>query len=179
MIPRTIVQAFLKLSGYDRDKLVPGYQGKFVIQLHSATNLHFDLRLEFPVTSLHDSLGQYEGKRLPGTPEPMEKYPDKPGTVLRSFAVRKHKIPSGTEKLFIVETEDHPLSYFFFSGEITEGYGKGMVDIWDHGTYELLDVEGDRKYTIDFKGNKLKGVFALVKYQQGYLWVKTKNKETL
>ena len=168
----------LKIAGYDREKLVPGYKGKFLIQLHKAdkAGIHFDLRLEFPVVNLHESLGQYEGKRLPGTSEPMQKYPDKPGTVLRSFAVRKHKIPSGSEKLFIVETEDHPSSYFSFSGEITEGYGKGTVEKWDHGTYELLDVEGDKKYTIEFHGDKLKGIFTFVKYQNGYLWLKTKKR---
>jgi len=174
-----VVSSFLKLAGYDREKIKPGYKGRFVIHSHFAEKAghHFDLRLEFPVTSLHAALGAYEGKRLPGTREPMEKYPDKPGTVYRSFAVRKHTLPTSGTKLFIVETEDHPIQYGGFTGEIEEGYGKGKVDIFDKGTYELLDVEGDKKYTIDFKGKKLNGIYAFVKYQRGYLWVKTKDQE--
>jgi hypothetical protein len=172
-----VVASFLKLAGYDRDKLVSGYKGRFVIHDHAAEKAgkHFDLRLEFPVTSLHRALSSYEGKRLPGTEEPMEKYPDKPGTVYRSFAVRKHTLPTGDKKLFIVETEDHPVSYGTFKGIISEGYGAGKVDIFDKGTFELLNVEGDKKYTIDFHGKKLNGIYALVKYNRGYLWVKTKD----
>jgi len=175
----SVVKAFLKLSGYDREKIKPGYKGQFVIHSHFAEKAghHFDLRLEFPVTSLYKALGTYEGKRLPETREPMEKYPDKPGTVYRSFAVKKHTLPTAETKLFIVETEDHPIQYGLFKGEIKEGYGKGKVDIFDKGTFEILDVDGDKKYTIDFKGNKLKGTYAFVKYHHGYLWVKTKDQE--
>jgi hypothetical protein len=173
----SVVASFLKLAGYDRDKLVPGYKGKFVIHDHIAERAgeHFDLRLEFTVTSMHQALGSYEGKRLPGTEEPMEKYTDKPGTVFRSFAVKKHTLPTGTKKLFIVETEDHPVEYGSFHGTISEGYGAGEVDIFDKGAFDILDVDGDKKYTIDFHGKKLNGIYALVKYQKGYLWVKTKD----
>lgn len=174
---RSVIQSFLKLAAYDRDKLIPGYKGRFVIHDHTAKRAgrHFDLRLEFPVASLHQALNSYEGNRIPGNEEPVEKYPDEPGTVYRSFAVRKHTIPTGKTKLFIVETEDHPIEYGSFKGTISEGYGAGEVDIFDKGTFELLDVEGDKKYTIDFHGKELNGVYALVKYNQGYLWVKTKD----
>lgn len=174
---RLVVQSFLKLAAYDRDKLIPGYKGRFVIHDHTAERAgrHFDLRLEFPVASLHQALNSYEGKRIPGTEEPIEKYPDEPGTVYRSFAVKKHTIPTGKAKLFIVETEDHPIEYGSFKGSISEGYGAGEVDIFDKGTFEILDVEGDKKYTLDFHGEELNGVYALVKYNQGYLWVKTKD----
>jgi bifunctional non-homologous end joining protein LigD len=166
----------IKTAGYDREKLIPGYEGKFVIHDHSSEGSaghHFDLRLEFPVTDLHRALKSYIGKRDPGTKEPYGLYPSKPGTVYRSFAVKKHKLPTKDNKLFIVETEDHPGSYGVFKGRIESGYGKGDVDIFDKGTYKLLNVEGDKKYTIDFNGDKLKGVFALIKYNEGFLWVKT------
>jgi len=39
-------------------------------------------------------------------------------------------------------TEDHPLEYLEFSGEIPAGnYGAGTMLIWDHGTYETLKWE--------------------------------------
>jgi len=173
---KKVTQAFLKLASYDRDQLVPGYVGKFVIHNHQAKKAghHFDLRLEFPVASLHEALNTYEGKRLPGTPEPLSEFPDKPGTVYRSFAVRKHTLPTEKNKLFIVETEDHPVQYGTFKGTIPEGYGAGDVDIFDRGTFKLIDVEGDKKYTIEFKGKELRGIYAFVKYKNGYLWVKTK-----
>ena len=174
----SVVSSFLRLARYDREKLIPGYIGKFVIQSHLARKAghHFDLRLEFPVTSVHEALKAYEGKRLPGTPEPLKQFSDKPGTVYRSFAVKKHKLPTESTKLFIVETENHPIQYGSFQGIIPEGYGAGEVNIYDRGTFELIDVEGDKKYTIDFHGKKLNGTYALVKYQGGYLWVKTKER---
>jgi hypothetical protein len=174
-----VVSAFLKIAGYDREKIKPGYKGKFVIHNHLADKAgqHWDLRLEFPVTSVHKALKDYEGKRLPGRREPEGPYPDKPGTVFRSFAVRKHRLPAGSTKMFIVETEDHPIAYGTFRGKIPEGYGAGDVEIFDHGTYEILDVEGDKKYTLEFHGKKVHGAYALVKYQRGFLWVKAKEKK--
>src|SRR3954463_9892728 len=35
-----------------------------------------------------------------------------------------------------IRTEDHPLTYLTFHGEIPRGqYGAGTMTIWDHGTY--------------------------------------------
>ena len=166
-------------AGYDKDKLERGYKGKFVIQEHFAKDArkHWDVRLEFPVTSLRKSLGKYIIKR-PGTNEPIEKeYPDKPGTVLRSFVNKKRELPTFKNKVFMVETEDHPVEYRNFQGEIKEGYGKGKVKIWDKGTCTLLDASGDNKYTFDFNGKKLNGIYAFIKYQKGYLWIKAKERE--
>ena len=176
----SIIAAFYKLAGYDRGLIKPGYRGKFIIGHHFAEKAgeHFDLRLEFPVTSLETALGTYGHKRIPGaTIEPLrDKYPDKPGTVYRSFAVKKHILPTADKKLFIVETEDHPINYEF-EGTIESGYGAGRVKNFDKGTYELVDVDGDKKYIINFKGKKLKGLFSLIKYKQGYLWVKNREND--
>lgn len=166
----------IKYGGYDREKLVSGFKGKFVIQNHEADKAggHFDVRLEFPVVSLSKSLGHYKTKRDNDTSEPMKKYPEKGGTVYRSFVDKKQKLPTGSDKIYLIETEDHPVEYGSFSGTIEEGYGKGEVSVWDKGTYELLDVSGDHKYILKFNGNKLKGIYALIKYKDGFLWVKTK-----
>lgn len=166
-------------AGYDRALLERGYKGEFVIHDHDADDAgkHWDVRLEFPVTSLKKSLGKYTVKR-PGTNEPIEKeYPDKPGTVLRSFVDKKREIPTSKNKVFLVETEDHPVLYGGFEGEIEEGYGKGKVKIWDKGHYELLNASGDKKFTFDFKGKKLNGIYAFIKYQKGYLWIKAKENQ--
>jgi bifunctional non-homologous end joining protein LigD len=123
---------------------------------------------------MHRTLKNYSDKRNPGTNEPFGPYKNVPGTVYRSFVVKKHKIPSKDEKLFIVETEDHPIEYEF-EGTIPEGYGAGTVSIYDKGTYEIISMERDKKYIINFDGNKLKGEYAFIKYKNGYLWLRVKN----
>jgi bifunctional non-homologous end joining protein LigD len=57
--------------------------------------------------------------------------------VLVSWALPKGlPMDPGTNHLAI-HTEDHPLDYGSFAGDIPKGeYGAGHVTIWDHGTYE-------------------------------------------
>jgi Fe-Mn family superoxide dismutase len=164
---------------YDREKLKPGYKGEFVIHHHYAHAEHFDLRLEFPVINLSESLKTYNKKRdFKKTPEPGPRYTDK--SVLRSWAIPKHKIPSENQPpILATETEDHEFSYRKFKGIIPEGeYGAGKVEIFDHGTFEIVDMVYDKKYIIDFKGKKLKGLYSLVKMSgKNFLWGKVKNKE--
>src|SRR5205807_5575199 len=58
--------------------------------------------------------------------------------VLVSWAVPKGVPPDPKTNHLAVHTEDHPLSYIDFEGEIPKGnYGGGTVKIWDHGWYEL------------------------------------------
>ncbi|HYH58512.1 MAG TPA: non-homologous end-joining DNA ligase [Thermoleophilaceae bacterium] len=60
-----------------------------------------------------------------------------------------------------VHTEDHPLEYLTFHGEIPEGnYGAGKMTIWDSGTYELHKWE-PRKIVLTFHGGRLSGRYAL------------------
>ena len=137
-----------RLAAYDPERFKPGWKGKFIVQKHEADRAgpHWDVRLEWPVKSAEGA-----------------------GSVFRSFVDRKMEIPGGDTKIYLVETEDHPMEYGSFEGEITEGYGKGTVDIWDKGTYEVLDT-GSGRIVARFNGKKLKGVYALVKYAKGYLW---------
>ena len=74
---------------------------RFVVQEHSATRLHWDLRLE------HDG-------------------------ALASWAI-PNGLPEGPkDNRLAVRTEDHPLEYLTFHGEIPKGsYGAGTMTIWD------------------------------------------------
>ncbi|MDF2992696.1 MAG: ATP-dependent ligase [Microbacterium sp.] len=58
--------------------------------------------------------------------------------VLVSWAVPKG-VPATTAKNSLaVMTEDHPMQYLDFAGEIPRGeYGAGIMTVWDTGTYEL------------------------------------------
>ncbi len=60
-----------------------------------------------------------------------------------------------------VHTEDHPLEYLTFEGDIPEGnYGAGKMTIWDRGTYELHKWE-PRKVVLTFHGERLEGRYSL------------------
>ena len=70
-------------------------------------------------------------------------------------------------------TEDHPFAYGEFEGVIPEGYGAGIVMLWDRGTWtpEVDDVDaaikkGDLKFTLN--GYKLKGSWVLVRTSGRY-----------
>jgi DNA ligase D-like protein (predicted ligase)/DNA ligase D-like protein (predicted 3'-phosphoesterase) len=81
--------------------------------------------------------------------------------VLKSWAVPKG-IPEVGEKRLAVETEDHPLDYAKFAGEIPKGeYGAGQVVIWDHGTFETK-VWTEKMIEVLLNGEKLKGRYVLV-----------------
>lgn len=104
---------------------------RFVIQQHSATRLHWDLRLE------HDG-------------------------VLVSWAVPRGVPRDPKENHLAVQTEDHPLEYLDFHGEIPEGsYGAGYMIVWDTGTYEIEEWE-DRKLVVVLHGQRSSGKYALI-----------------
>lgn len=92
--------------------------------------------------------------------------------VLLSWAVPKGPSLDPKTKRFAQQVEDHPVEYGSFEGVIPEGYGAGIVMLWDSGTWtpESPDVDaalakGDLKFTLD--GYKLKGSWVLVR-TRGY-----------
>jgi bifunctional non-homologous end joining protein LigD len=101
-----------------------------VIQEHSATRLHWDLRLE------HDG-------------------------VLLSWAVPNGIPMDPKENRKAIHTEDHPLEYLDFHGEIPKGnYGAGTMTIWDQGTYVPEKIR-DREVIVVFNGDRVRGRYAL------------------
>jgi bifunctional non-homologous end joining protein LigD len=88
--------------------------------------------------------------------------------VLLSWAVPKGPSINSADKRLAMHVEDHPIEYGEFEGVIPEGYGAGVVMLWDRGTWtpEVDDVDaalakGDLKMTLD--GFKLKGSWVLVR----------------
>jgi bifunctional non-homologous end joining protein LigD len=83
--------------------------------------------------------------------------------VLVSWALPRGVPHDKGEKRLAVHTEDHPLDYIDFEGEIPKGeYGAGKVTIWDSGTYEAEKFEPE-KVVVTLAGERVSGRFALVK----------------
>jgi bifunctional non-homologous end joining protein LigD len=77
--------------------------------------------------------------------------------VLVSFAVPKRLPEEPGVRHLAVNTEDHPLDYLTFSGDIPAGeYGGGGVRLFDLGTYEPLEV-ADGKWTVRLHGSRYHG----------------------
>jgi bifunctional non-homologous end joining protein LigD len=109
-----------------------GKQPIFVVQRHDARRLHYDFRLE------------RDG-------------------ALASWAVPKGVPLEPGDQRLAVHVEDHPLDYATFEGEIPKGqYGAGTVEIWDRGTYELLEEKRNGGLTVRLHGDRLDGTWALV-----------------
>jgi DNA ligase D-like protein (predicted 3'-phosphoesterase) len=110
---------------------------KFVIQRHDATRLHYDFRLE------------RDG-------------------VLKSWALPKG-VPEGpAERHLAVQVGDHPLEWGNFEGEIPKGsYGAGKVEIWDSGTYDLVEEKPDGTLTVRLHGKRYDGTWTLVPAKLG------------
>jgi bifunctional non-homologous end joining protein LigD len=132
-----------KLAEYDRKRdpaqtpepftgKKAGKQPIFVVQRHDARRLHYDFRLEI------------DG-------------------ALASWAVPKGVPLEYGQRALAVHVEDHPLDYATFEGEIPQGqYGAGTVEIWDHGTYELVEQKKDGGLTVRLHGTRLEGLWTLV-----------------
>jgi bifunctional non-homologous end joining protein LigD len=107
--------------------------------------------------------------------------------VLLSWAVPKGPSLDPSVKRLAMHVEDHPIEYGNFEGVIPEGYGAGIVMLWDRGTWkpEGDDVDaalkkGDLKFTLD--GVKLKGSWVLVRTRgprdpSGRSWLLIKHRD--
>jgi bifunctional non-homologous end joining protein LigD len=138
-----------------------------------------------------DRLGTYRAKRdFAATPEPSgdaEPAADRARFVIQEHhATRLHwdlrlerdgvlaswAIPNGLpeepkDNRLAVRTEDHPLEYLEFHGDIPKGsYGAGTMRIWDRGTYEELKWE-PRKVEVALHGERLDGRYALFPLDKG------------
>jgi bifunctional non-homologous end joining protein LigD len=104
----------------------------FVVQRHDARRLHYDFRLE------------RDG-------------------ALASWAVPKGVPLEPGQRALAVHVEDHPLEYATFEGEIPKGeYGAGTVEVWDNGSYELVEEKKDGGLTVRLHGKRLEGTWTLV-----------------
>jgi bifunctional non-homologous end joining protein LigD len=83
--------------------------------------------------------------------------------VLASWAVPKG-LPTDPETVRLaVRTEDHPIEYLEFSGEIPAGeYGGGAMTIWDSGTYET-EKWNSREVIVRLSGERASGRFVFIR----------------
>ena len=81
--------------------------------------------------------------------------------VLASWAMPNGIPADPADNRLAVRTEDHPLEYLEFHGEIPKGqYGAGTMTIWDQGTFEVHKWE-ERKVEVTFHGERLSGRYGL------------------
>jgi len=90
--------------------------------------------------------------------------------VLVSWALPKGVPDDPAVNHLAVHTEDHPLEYGRFEGEIPRGeYGAGAVTIWDHGRYETLKwAPGEVKVLLH--GQRVTGGYVLFQ-TKGSQWM--------
>jgi bifunctional non-homologous end joining protein LigD len=130
-------------------------------------------------------LGEYRKKRDPSrTPEPLPAADALPKGNDDTFVIQEHHarrlhwdvrlerggvlvswaVPKGLPTVpgdirLAVHTEDHPMEYATFSGEIPKGeYGGGKIFIWDRGRYETVKWS-DREVAVVFDGGRIKGKY--------------------
>jgi bifunctional non-homologous end joining protein LigD len=93
--------------------------------------------------------------------------------VLASWALPKGLPEEPGDNRFAAATEDHPLEYLEFSGEIPAGqYGAGTMSIWDNGTYDTLKWEprtlgGTGKVEVALHGQRVDARYALFPIEAG------------
>ena len=122
------------------------------MQKHEARRLHYDLRLE-----------SEDG-------------------ALKSWAVPKGPSLDPNIKRLAVMVEDHPFDYLHFEGSIPKGnYGAGTVIVWDTGSYTsdrpLSEQLKKGKVSVELYGNKLRGLFSLIRTKESNQWLLIKAKD--
>ncbi|ORW93083.1 ATP-dependent DNA ligase [Mycobacterium sp. IEC1808] len=96
--------------------------------------------------------------------------------VLVSWAVPKNLPDTPSVNHLAVHTEDHPLEYGSFEGNIPKGeYGAGKVVIWDAGTYEAEKFQDD-EVIVNLHGNRISGRYALIQ-TNGDQWLAHRMKD--
>jgi bifunctional non-homologous end joining protein LigD len=104
--------------------------------------------------------------------------------VLKSWAVPKGPSLNPSDKRLAVQTEDHPLEYGNFEGEIPKGnYGAGTVILWDRGTFTVEGIPFDKQLQrgelkFNLNGHKLRGSFALIRLKTGKDWLLLKHRDS-
>ncbi len=91
--------------------------------------------------------------------------------VLKSWALPHEPEQVVGLRRLAVQTEDHPLEYATFEGEIpAPGYGAGHVEIWDRGTWKpeksAAKALSQGELSFDLFGTKLTGRWTLVRFGQ-------------
>jgi bifunctional non-homologous end joining protein LigD len=141
-------------------------------------------------------LEEYDAKRdFAKTPEPKGKQPRKRTPPQPRFVVQEHHaralhwdlrlerdgvlaswaVPKGIpvdpkKNHLAVHTEDHPMEYLTFHGEIPQGeYGGGSMTVWDTGTYET-EKWSDREVMVVFHGERVTGKYVLFQ-TRGNQWM--------
>src|SRR5256885_14796333 len=104
--------------------------------------------------------------------------------VLLSWAVPKGPSLNPADKRLAMKVEDHPFDYGEFEGVIPEGYGAGIVLLWDRGTWQpapgVEDVDaalerGQLKFNLN--GVKLKGGWVFVRTRSERTWLLIKHRD--
>ncbi len=95
--------------------------------------------------------------------------------VAKSWALPKGLPERKGEKRLAIQVEDHSIDYMDFEGVIEEGYGAGVVKIWDKGSYELLKKD-EKEIKIRMHGSRAEGEFVLIRFpkagENGWLMIK-------
>jgi len=117
----------------------------FVIHKHSASHLHWDLRIEKD--------GVLKSWAVPKEP------PTEPGIKRLAIRVEDHPLEYADFEGIIPEGN----------------YGAGKVEIWDKGDCQIEQEESPRQMIIIFNGKIIKGRYALINTSgKNWLFFKTK-----
>jgi len=150
-------------------------------------------------------LGTYRAKRDPGrTPEPFGDVGSSDTDAGGRFVVQEHHarrlhydvrlerggvlvcwaVPKGLPEQpgaprLAVHTEDHPLEYLDFHGEIPKGeYGGGAMTVWDSGTYET-EKWSDDEVAVTLRGERVDGRFVFFRPARNEARARTDGKDWL